>query len=427
MASLCRCLRSAASLKLLQSQPVCAAAVQKRWLNLHEYQSKELMDSHGLAVQRFLMAEKGGAEAEVIAKKLNPIEFVIKAQILAGGRGKGTFDNGFKGGVKLTKDPKEVGDFVSNMVGHRLMTKQTPPEGVLVQKVMIAEAFDIEDGKERYLAILMDRESNGPVIVGSPYGGMDIEEVAENNPEAIFKEPVDIMTGITDEIAERMATNLLFEGDNHKQAVDQIKKMYNMFIQIDATQIEVNPIAETTQGKVICFDAKINFDDSARFRQKKFFDAEDKSEMDWREREANESDLNYIGMDGNIACLVNGAGLAMATMDIIKLKGGEPANFLDVGGGVTESMVENAFKLITKDSQVKAILVNIFGGIVNCKTIAEGITNAAKSIHLQVPLVVRLEGTNVDEARKILDASGMKIISATDLGDAAEKAVGSIA
>ncbi|PVD24252.1 hypothetical protein C0Q70_14723 [Pomacea canaliculata] len=311
-----------------------------------------------------------------------------------------------------------------NMLGKKLVTKQTPKDGVKVNKVMVAEALDI--ARETYFAILMDRSFGGPVMVGSPNGGVDIEEVAEKNPASIFKEPIDIVEGITDVQADAMAKNLGFKGQKIAQAAKEIKNLYKLFLKVDATQVEINPFGETPDGRVVCFDAKINFDDNAAFRQKEIFAQEDFSESDPREVQASKHNLNYIGMDGNIACLVNGAGLAMATMDIIKLHRGSPANFLDVGGTVTENQVYHAFTLLTSDVQVKAILVNIFGGIVNCATIARGITNACKSINLKLPLIVRLEGTNVEEARKILSESNLPIITAVDLDDAASKAVASI-
>lgn len=395
-----------------------------RWLNLQEYQSKMLMANHGINVQKNQVVDTA-VNSSSLAKNMNCEEYVVKAQILAGGRGKGVFQpNGFKGGVHLTKDANKVEDLVANMLGNRLVTKQTPKEGVVVNKVMIAEALDI--ARETYFAILMDRLHNGPVMVGSASGGMDIEEVAASNPEAIHTEPINIFTGVHPEQAKKMASFLGFKGDLVDEAANQICQLYKLFQSVDATQIEVNPFGETTDGKVVCFDAKINFDDNAEFRQKSIFALEDTSEQDPREVEAAKFNLNYIGMDGNIACLVNGAGLAMATMDIIKLYGGEPANFLDCGGTVTETQVFHAFKLLTEDSQVKAILVNIFGGIVNCATIANGITNACKNINLNLPLVVRLEGTNVEEAKRILKESNLPILSAVDLDDAAQKAVQSL-
>ncbi|XP_013977083.1 succinate--CoA ligase [GDP-forming] subunit beta, mitochondrial isoform X1 [Canis lupus familiaris] len=435
--------------ELVLRPPLLAArwqAVQltpRRWLNLQEYQSKKLMSDNGVKVQRFFVADTAN-EALEAAKKLTTSvggrprqqrsclllredakEFVLKAQILAGGRGKGVFSSGLKGGVHLTKDPQVVGQLAKQMIGYNLATKQTPKEGVKVNKVMVAEALDIS--RETYLAILMDQSCNGPVLVGSPQGGVDIEEVAASNPELIFKEQIDIMEGIKDSQAQRMAENLGFLGPLKNQAADQIKKLYNLFLKIDATQVEVNPFGETPEGQVVCFDAKINFDDNAEFRQKDIFAMDDKSENEPIENEAAKYDLKYIGLDGNIACFVNGAGLAMATCDIILLKGGKPANFLDLGGGVKEAQVYQAFKLLTADPKVEAILVNIFAGIVNCAIIANGITKACQELELKVPLVVRLEGTNVHEARNILSNSRLPITSAVDLEDAAKKSVASVA
>uniref|UniRef100_A0AAX7UP12 Succinate-CoA ligase subunit beta n=1 Tax=Astatotilapia calliptera TaxID=8154 RepID=A0AAX7UP12_ASTCA len=343
----------------------------------------------GVAVQRFYVADTA-SEALEAAKRLNAKEIVLKAQILAGGRGKGVFDSGLKGGVHLTKDPAVVGELANKMLGFNLTTKQTPKEGVKVKTVMVAEALDIT--RETYFAILMDRSFNGPVMVGSPQGGMDIEEVAASTPELIFKEAIDIFEGVRDDQALRMAANLGFKGALQRQAADQIKRLYDLFLKVDATQVEVNPLGETPEGQVVCFDAKINFDDNAEFRQKNVFAMDDMTEADPTEMAAAKWDLKYIGLDGNIACFVNGAGLAMATCDIIDLHGGKPANFLDLGGGVKEKQVYEAFKLLTADPKVEAILVNIFGGIVNCAIIANGITKACRELELKVPLVVRLEG-----------------------------------
>ncbi|CAI8031650.1 Succinate--CoA ligase [GDP-forming] subunit beta, mitochondrial (Fragment) [Geodia barretti] len=293
-----------------------------------------------------------------------------------------------------------------------------------IMQVMVAESLDIS--RETYFAIVLDRSMQGPVLVGSPEGGVDIEEVAASRPERIFKTPVDITVGVTDKQASEMAKNLEFTGPALEEAARQIKSLYRLFCGVDATQVEINPLGETSEGEVVCFDAKINFDDSAKFRQREIFAMEDTAESDPREVEAARYDLNYIGMTGDIGCLVNGAGLAMATMDIIKLHNGQPANFLDVGGGVNEKQVLNAFRIITNDPQVKAILVNIFGGIVDCTTIANGIVGACREIQLRMPLVVRLEGTNSVKARQILDESGLPIQAASDLADAANKVVASL-
>lgn len=320
--------------------------------------------------------------------------------------------------------PTEAQRLVGKMLNQRLITKQTPKTGIPVHHIMVAESVDIL--RETYLCILMDREYNGPVIIASPAGGMDIEDVASKTPELIKTMPVDIFEGVTDSMAENLAEFLLFDGDKKKKAAQEIQNMWKMFLKVDATQLEINPFVETVQGEVVSVDAKIGFDDNAQFRQKEIFELDDTTESDPREVEASKYNLNYIGMDGNIGCLVNGAGLAMATMDIIQLYGASPANFLDVGGSVQEHQVLQAFKILTSDEKVKAILVNVFGGIVNCGTIASGIVNASKTIQLKVPLIVRLEGTNVEAAKKILAESGLPIHSATDLDDAAQKAVASI-
>lgn len=296
--------------------------------------------------------------------------------------------------------------------------------GIPVKKIMIAESVNII--RETYICILMDRQHNGPVIIASPAGGMDIEAVAEKTPHLLKTVPIDIFEGVTDNIALDLAEFLQFKGDLKRKAAEEIKKLWNLFLKVDATQLEINPLVETDDNKVISVDAKINFDDNAQFRQKEIFALEDDSESDPREVEAAKHNLNYIGMTGNIGCLVNGAGLAMATMDIIKLHGGDPANFLDVGGNVKEDQVKAAFRILTSDSNVKSVLVNVFGGIVNCATIANGIVAACKSMNLNIPLIIRLEGTNAEEARKIINGSGLALQSAQDLDDAAKKAVSSI-
>ncbi|XP_044740938.1 succinate--CoA ligase [GDP-forming] subunit beta, mitochondrial [Chrysoperla carnea] len=392
-------------------------------LNLLEYQSKNLLEEHDIEIQKFVLIDSP-KDIEKNLKQFQAKEYVIKAQVLAGGRGKGYFDNGFKSGVHITKDRKAIEKIVENMIGHRLITKQTPKEGILVSKVMVGESVNII--RETYLCILLDRQANGPVIVASPAGGVDIEAVAEKTPELLKVTPIDINKGVTDEIASEVADFLKFSGDLKKQAMKQIKNLYELFVTADCVQLEINPLVETDDNKVICVDAKLNFDDNAAFRQKKLFAQEDTSESDPREIEAAKWNLNYIQLDGNIGCLVNGAGLAMATMDIIKLHGGNPANFLDVGGSVQENQVKAAFDILQQDKNLKAILVNIFGGIVNCATIANGIVNASRGTKLRVPLIVRLEGTNVTAAKKIIAESGLPIISANDLEDAAQKAVQSI-
>ncbi|XP_076247879.1 succinate--CoA ligase [GDP-forming] subunit beta, mitochondrial-like isoform X2 [Calliopsis andreniformis] len=311
------------------------------------------------------------------------------------------------------------------MLGHRLITKQTSKDGILVQKIMIAESVHI--ARETYVCILMDRQHNGPVLIASPAGGMDIETVAQESPELIKTVPLDIYHGIDDDIAKDVSTFLGFEDPTVLQkAIFELKNLWKLFVDIDALQVEINPLVETTDKEVIAVDAKIAFDDNAQFRQQDLFALEDNNEKDPREADASKFNLNYIGMDGNIGCLVNGAGLAMATMDIIKLNGGSPANFLDVGGGVKEDQVYQAFRILSEDPKVKVILVNVFGGIVNCTTIAKGIITASRNLSLNIPLVVRLEGTNVQEAKRLLTESGLPIVTANNLDEAARKAVVSV-
>ncbi|XP_065350744.1 succinate--CoA ligase [GDP-forming] subunit beta, mitochondrial [Cloeon dipterum] len=407
----------------LRLQKSLTSKMQTRNLNLMEYQSKNLLDKHSVCVQKFKMVENK-EEAQTVAEDFRVKEYVIKAQILAGGRGLGHFDNGFKGGVHITKDPKKIFPIVEQMVGHRLITKQTPKDGIEVKKVMVAESVDIL--RETYVCILMDRQHNGPVIIASPAGGTDIEDVAKKTPHLIQTTPVDIFEGVTDAKAQSIAEFLQFKGELKNKAADEIKKLWSLFLKVDALQLEINPLVETDDKQVVSVDAKLGFDDNAKFRQQDIFAMEDATEMDPQEYEASKHNLNYIRMDGNIGCLVNGAGLAMATMDIIKLHGGEPANFLDVGGSVKEDQVFHAFNIITGDKNVKAILVNVFGGIVNCETIAKGIITACRNMKLSIPLVVRLEGTNVLPAKKLLAESGLQILPASNLEEAAQKAVSAL-
>lgn len=304
------------------------------------------------------------------------------------------------------------------------LSKQTPPEGIEVRKVMVAKSINII--RETYLCIVMDRDSNGPVLIASPAGGMDIEAVAEETPEKLLKLPVDITVGLTKDQSKDVARFLQFKEDLVEKASEEILKLWHLFLKLDAVQIEINPLAETDNGQVISVDAKLDFDDNARFRHQEIFDMEDLTESDPKEVEASKYNLNYVAMSGNIGCLVNGAGLAMATMDIIKLNGSEPANFLDVGGNVKEDQVLKAFEILLADKNVEAILVNVFGGIVNCATIANGIVNAFNKIKPKVPMIVRLAGTNAEQAKKILNNSGLPIQSATNLDQAAALAVKSI-
>jgi len=360
-------------------------------------------------------------EAEKIAEALATQDLIIKAQVLAGGRALGTFDSGLKGGIQLCHSPKEVRHYAEKMLGHNLITKQTGSHGKLVSKVLVARRHFLR--REAYFSILLDRQYQGPVMIGSSKGGVDIEKVAAEHPEDIVKEAIDISTGPTVKQTEKMAHLIGFNGPAVKDVTNNIMGLWKIFLEKDATLAEVNPLAETNQGEVLCIDAKLNFDDNASFRQKDLFALQDSTQMDPRDMEAYEHDINYIGLDGNIGCLVNGAGLAMATMDIIKLYGGDPANFLDIGGGASQQQVTAAIKILTHDPKVKVILINIFGGIMRCDIIALGLIQAVKELSLKIPLVVRLEGTNLNEAKRILNDSGLRVMTADDLDTAAQKAV----
>jgi len=389
-------------------------------MNIHEYQAKELLQKFDVATTRGRVAATLD-EAEQIARELGDIDIVVKAQIHAGGRGKGSFKNGFKGGVHVRKTPDEVRDVAAKMLGQILVTHQTSPAGRLVNKVLVAESADI--AREIYFAVLLDRATAAPLIVASTEGGVEIEAVAAKSPEKIIREPIDPLAGLQPYQARKLASQLGFESSQLKNASKLFDGLYRTFIAYDCSMVEVNPLVVTNKGEVLALDAKFNFDDNALYRHPEIAAMRDIAEEDPREVEASKHGLNYIGLDGNIACLVNGAGLAMATMDIIKFYGGEPANFLDVGGGATEEQVTEAFKILIADKKVKAILVNIFGGIMKCDVIAQGIIDAAKSVKLSVPLVVRLEGTNVERGKQMLKESGLALIAADDLADAAQKVV----
>ncbi|HEX4653615.1 MAG TPA: ADP-forming succinate--CoA ligase subunit beta [Candidatus Udaeobacter sp.] len=393
-------------------------------MNIHEYQAKELLQKFEVATTRGTVATTLD-KAEQIARELGDVEVVVKAQIHAGGRGKGTFKNGFKGGVHVRKSPKEVRDVAAKMLGQTLVTHQTGAAGRLVNKVLVAESADIS--REIYFAVLVDRATAAPIIVASTEGGVQIEAVAEKSPEKIIREPIDPLAGLQPFQTRKLAKQLGFESSELKSASKLFEGLYRTFVAFDCSMVEVNPLVLTTKGEVLALDAKFNFDDNALYRHPEVAAMRDVAEEDPREVEASKHGLNYIGLDGNIACLVNGAGLAMATMDIIKFYGGEPANFLDVGGGATEEQVTEAFKILIADKHVKAILVNIFGGIMKVDVIAQGIINAAKSVKLSVPLVVRLEGTNVERGKQLLKQSGVALIPANDLADAAQKAVAAAA
>ncbi|HWL51161.1 MAG TPA: ADP-forming succinate--CoA ligase subunit beta [Chthoniobacteraceae bacterium] len=392
-------------------------------MNIHEYQARELFEKFGVATTRGKVASTP-QEAETIARELNLDQIVVKAQIHAGGRGKGTFTNGFKGGVHLCKTPEEVRDIASKMLGQTLVTHQTGPEGRVVKKIFIAEAADI--ATELYLAILFDRSSSGAVIIASTEGGMDIEAVAEKTPEKIFREPVHPLLGLQPYQTRKLAKALGLSGKQLLQASKLITNLYRCYIESDCSLVEVNPLVVTPEGQVLALDAKFNFDDNALYRQPSVVALRDTDEEDPREVEASQYGLNYIGLDGNIACLVNGAGLAMATMDIIQHSGGSPANFLDVGGGASKEQVAAAFKIILSDPRVEGILVNIFGGIMQCDIIAEGILAAVQETNLTLPLVVRLEGSNVELGKKLIRESGLAVISADSLADGAEKVVAAV-
>jgi succinyl-CoA synthetase beta subunit len=389
-------------------------------MNIHEYQAKELLQKYGVATPPG-KAARTPAEAEGAAKELGGGELVVKAQIHAGGRGKGTFTNGFKGGVHLCKSPEEVRDIAAKMLGQTLVTHQTGPSGKVVNTVLVAESIEI--AREIYFAILLDRATAGPIVVASTEGGVEIETVAAKSPEKILREKIQPLGGFQAHQGRKLAKQLGFETAQLKAAAKLFDGLYRTFMACDCSMVEVNPLVVTAKGEVLALDAKFNFDDNALYRHPELAALRDIGEEDPREVEASKHGLNYIGLDGNIACLVNGAGLAMATMDIIKFYGGSPANFLDVGGGATEEQVTEAFKILIADEKVNAILVNIFGGIMQCDVIAQGIINAVKTVHLPVPLVVRLEGTNVAEGKKLIAESGLRVITADDLGDAAQKAV----
>lgn len=432
-------------------------------MNVHEYQARELLQKFGVATTRGKVASTPD-EAEQIARELGDVagpdsggqllqpsgatsekdtkrrswatqpvdttgcppgakrvELVVKAQIHAGGRGKGTFTNGFKGGVHLCKSPAEAREIAAKMLGQTLVTHQTGAAGRVVNKVLVAESAEI--AREIYFAILLDRATAAPLIVASMEGGVEIETVAAKSPEKIIREQIDPLAGLQSFQTRKLAKQLGFASSQLKEAPKLFDGLYRTFIACDCSMLEVNPVVVTTKGTVLALDAKFNFDDNALYRHPEIAAMRDIAEEDPREVEASKHGLNYIGLDGNIACLVNGAGLAMATMDIIKFYGGSPANFLDVGGGATEEQVTEAFKILIADKNVKAILVNIFGGIMRCDVIAQGIINAVKTVHLPVPLVVRLEGTNVAAGKKLIAESGLAVVAADDLADAAQKAV----
>ena len=386
-------------------------------MNLHEYQSKRLFAEYGIPVPEGIAAVTPD-EAVAAAAKLGGDLWVVKAQVHAGGRGKA-------GGVKLARTADEVRQYAGEMLGTQLVTHQSGPEGLPVNVVYVEAGSDID--RELYLSMLVDREVSRVAFIASAAGGMDIEQVAAETPEKIFTIAVAPDAGLQDYQARQLAFGLQLDKQQVRQFGALIKRMYRLFQDCDASLVEVNPLIVTKAGDLVALDAKINIDGSAMFRQPRLAELRDPTQEDAMEREAAQHDLNYVSLDGNIACMVNGAGLAMATMDLIKLHGGEPANFLDVGGGATKERVAEAFKLILSNANVAAILVNIFGGIVRCDLIAEGIIAAVKEVGVKVPVVVRLEGTNVNRGRELLAGSGLDIIAAEDLTDAARKVVAAAA
>jgi succinyl-CoA synthetase beta subunit len=385
-------------------------------MNIHEYQAKEVLRKFGVATLKGQVANTP-EEAVAAAKNMGGAIWVVKAQIHAGGRGKG-------GGVKLAKTLDEVRDLTKQILGMTLITPQTGPEGKVVQKVFIEQGCNI--AKEYYVACLIDRETGRVAMMASSEGGMDIEEVAEHNPNAIKRVDIDPVTGLGAWQARELAFAIGMSPEVVNKAVKFMMSLYEAFVKSDCSIAEINPLVVTKEGDVLCLDAKMNFDSNALYRQPQILELRDLNEEEATEIEASKFDLAFIKLDGNIGCLVNGAGLAMATLDIIKLHGAAPANFLDVGGGANKEKVTNAFKIILKDKNVKGILVNIFGGIMKCDVIAEGVIAASKEVGLKVPLVVRLEGTNVDLGKKILADSGLNIIPANDLTDAAKKITAAI-
>ena len=382
-------------------------------MNLHEYQSKRLFADYGIPVPRGIPVETADA-AVAAAEELGGDLWVVKAQVHAGGRGKA-------GGVKLARSTDEVREHADAMLGTQLVTHQSGPEGLPVNVVYVEEGSGID--RELYLSMLVDREVSRVAFIASAAGGMDIEQVAAETPEKIFTVAIAPDAGLQDYQARQLAFGLGLDKKQMRQFGNLVKRLYTLYQECDASLVEINPLITTAAGDVVALDAKINIEGNALYRQPEILKMRDLSQEDEREREAAEHDLNYVSLDGNIACMVNGAGLAMATMDIIKLHGGTPANFLDVGGGATSERVTEAFKLILSNENVAAILVNIFGGIVRCDLIAQGIVDAVKGVGVEVPVVVRLEGTNVEKGRELLKESGFDIITASDLADAAKKAV----
>jgi succinyl-CoA synthetase beta subunit len=381
-------------------------------VKIHEYQAKSLLARYGVAVPRGEVADTAAAAGEIARRLGGPV--VVKAQIHAGGRGKG-------GGIRVAKNPEEATAHAKAILGMTLVTPQTGPAGRVVRKVLVEEAVEMD--REHYLGVTLDRSRARPVVIVSLSGGMEIEEVAARDPAAVLREPVNPALGMFPFQARRLAFSLGLEGESFKQGVALMQALLTAYVETDATLAEINPLLVTREGSVLALDAKMTFDDNALFRHPEIRDMRDLSEEDPLEVEASKFGLTYIKLDGNVGCMVNGAGLAMATMDLVKLAGGEPANFLDVGGGASEEQVKNAFRIILSDSNVRAVLINIFGGIMRCDVIAKGVVGAVREMGLALPVVVRLEGTNVDEGRRILSESGLAVIPADGLADAARKVV----
>jgi len=410
-----------ASLRKAGSLARAASAGQRRFLSIHEYQSMKLLNDYGIATPKSVAA-KSPQEAYDIANNFGRDKLVIKAQVLAGGRGKGKFDNGFQGGVHMIESPEQAKEVAEKMIGARLITKQTGAGGRICNAVMLAERR--LPAHEYYVAVLNDRASQGVVLVASAQGGMNIEEVAAKDPSAIITTPIDFENGLSKAEAISVAQKLGFKDESTRsEAADIFINLYRIFKEKDATQIEINPMALTTDGQVLCMDAKFGFDDNAEFRQQDIFALRDVSQEEPSEVEAQKANLNFIKLDGSIGCLVNGAGLAMATMDVLSLHGGNPANFLDVGGGATPDTVKKAFEILVSDPKVKSIFINIFGGIMRCDYIAEGVIKAARELNLTIPLVVRLKGTKEAEAKQMIKESGLTIIPFDSLDEAADQAV----
>lgn len=397
-----------------------APKVAKRFLSLHEFRSAHLLETYGVGVPPGKPAFSA-KEAEQIAKDLGGKDLVVKTQALTGGRGKGHLSSGLQGGVQMANSPEEAAKFASEMIGSTIYTKQTGPAGKPVSAAYIVRRETAIH--ESYVSILYDRSLQQPIVVASAQGGMDIEGVAKKDPSAIKTYPIDLAKGVTDAQGAEIAAFLGFTEKAQPEAARAVQGLYKLFDERDCTLVEINPLSETDANRVVAMDTKLSFDDNAEFRQKEVFSWRDLSQEDPEEVKAHEFDLNFVKLDGNVGCLVNGAGLAMATMDIVKLSGGEPANFLDCGGGATPNTIKEAFKLILTEKKIKSIFVNIFGGIVRCDDIAQGLIDTAATMDLKVPIVARLQGTNFEKADELIAKSGLKIYSFTDLTQAAEKAV----